>query len=100
MLEGGVDGGVGRRCSAAEAFEAVPTASMCLGARGLRRLYGRIRPRHSNDEVARTEQILHDCQPMNPVAPGTSTRICASLISFQLRLIKGSSLNKTETASE
>jgi hypothetical protein len=34
---------------------------MRLGARGLKRLCARIRPRHSKDVVARTDEFFHDC---------------------------------------
>src|SRR5580698_6305779 len=61
MPEGGVDDGIGRRCSAAQAFQVLQVASMRLGARGLKRLCACIRPRRSKDLVACTEEFFHDC---------------------------------------
>ena len=77
MPEGGVDDGIGRGCSAAQAFPVLQIASMRLGAGGFERLCARIRPRHSKNLVARADEFIHDGGTMNPVAPVTNTRICA-----------------------
>ena len=60
MPEGGVDDGIGRGCSAAQAFQVLQIASMRLGAGGFKRLCARIRPRHSKDVVARADEFFHD----------------------------------------
>ena len=60
MPEGGVDDGIGRGCSAAQAFQVVQIASMRLGAGGFKRLCARIRPRHSENMVARADEFFHD----------------------------------------
>jgi hypothetical protein len=58
--EGGVDDGIRRGCSAAEAFQVLQIASMRLCAGGFKRLCARIRSRHPQDLVARTDELFHD----------------------------------------
>src|ERR1700689_5376721 len=60
MPEGGVDDGVRRGCSAAQSFQVLQIASMCLGAGGFKRLCTRIRPRHSKYVVASADEFFHD----------------------------------------
>ena len=60
MPEGGVDDGIGRGRSAAQAFQVLQIASMRLGARGFKRLCARIRSRHSKNLMARADEFFHD----------------------------------------
>jgi hypothetical protein len=93
MPEGGVDDGISRGCSAAQAFQVLQIASMRLGTGGLKRLWARIRAHHSKHVVARADELFHDGGTDKSIAPVTNTRICASLISIQPRLTKGCRLN-------
>ena len=60
MPEGGVDDGIGRGCSAAQAFQVLQIASMRLGAGGFKRLCARVRPRHSENVMARADEFFDD----------------------------------------
>jgi hypothetical protein len=63
MPEGGVNDGIRRRCSVAQAFQVLQIASMRLGAGGIKRLCARIRPRHSKDVMACADEFFHDGGP-------------------------------------
>ncbi len=60
MPKGGVDDGIGRGCSAAQTFQVLQIASMCLSPGGFKRLCACIRPRHPEDLVASTDEFFHD----------------------------------------
>jgi hypothetical protein len=80
MPEGGVDDGIRRGCSAAQTFQVLQIASM------------RLAPTASSDFAPASDRAIPrtwwpaptssftTAEPMNPVAPVTNTRICASLI--------------------
>jgi hypothetical protein len=58
--EGGVDDGIRRGRSAAQAFQVFKVTWMRLSPGGLKQLYARIRPRYPKDLAACPDEFFHD----------------------------------------
>ena len=91
--EGGVDHGIRRGCSAAQAFHVFQIASMRLSAGGFKRLCARIRPRHPEDLVAGTDEFFHYGGTDESASTGNEYTHMYLLIFLQPALTKGCSLN-------
>ncbi len=93
MPEGSVDDGIGRGCSAAQAFQVLQIASMRLGARGKERFGACIAASQSEDLMVRTDKFFHDGGTDKSCSAGNEYTHMSLPDLIRARLTKGGGLD-------